>query len=507
MSIKKSCIYISDKKWIRLFVLLIITAIFIISTAKIYPNRQVHEGSFASFTLHLDERIPVMMKDYDIPGANIALVKDGETVWTKAYGYADIDTGRMMTTKDRLRVQSISKSVTAWGIMKLIEQGEIDLDRPVVHYLTSWNFPDTTFSKEQITVRQLLSHTSGMYIGDFLTRYSPRDQIPALEDNLSIEALLTQEPGLSFSYSNVGYNVLELLIEEVTGRDFAEYMKKEVLIPLGMRGASFNWSADFDPPVPNGYNLKGEAIPVYVYSHKASGGLFATVDDIAAFIAAGMQNESGHHVIDTESMKAMYTPTAEDIGVYNLVFDAYGFGHYIENLTNGYHAVAHGGQGTGWMTHFHAVPETGDGIVILTNSQRSWPFIAYILSDWAKWNDLSSVGMGNIILAKNLLWILIGIVWFVVLWKTWGLITGLVFRRRHFAPMCNQSRLLRILQSCLAMIILGILFWCTRQDYLMITSVFPVTSTWLGVSAFAVASVLMISALFPKTINSASSNV
>lgn len=500
MSVKKACFYILGKQWFRIIVTLIISTILVLSAAKIYSTGQVKEDdTFAVFTAHLDKRIPVIMEDYDIPGANLALVKGGEIVWTKAYGYADIDIGRKMTTKDRIRVQSISKSVTVWGVMRLVEQGEIDLDQPVVKYLKNWDFPETSFSIEKITVRQLLSHTAGMYIGDFMTRYSPEEEIPTLEENLSDEAILINEPGTSFSYSNVGYNVLELLVEEVTGRDFAEYMQQEVLLPLGMLDASFNWSKDFKPPVPNGYNLKGEAIPVYVYSHKASGGLFATVDDIAAFVSAGMQSSSkGQQVINTDSMNAIYTPVAEDIRVYNLVFDAYGFGHYIENLSNSYQAVSHGGQGTGWMTHFHAVPETGDGIVILTNSQRSWPFIAYVLSDWAKWSGFSSVGMGNIILAKNLLWILIGIVWFIVLWKTWGLTAGLILRRRHFAPLFKQSRLLRILQSGIALIILGILIWCMLQDYLMITSVFPITSAWLGILAFAVAAVLMISALFPR---------
>ena len=71
------------------------------------------------------------------------------------------------------------------------------------------------------------------------------------------------------------------------------------------------------------------------------------------------------------------------------MFEAYGFGHYIETLPNGLRSVSHGGQGNGVMTHFQTVPETGDAIVILTNSQRSWPFIAYLLSDWAQWRAFS----------------------------------------------------------------------------------------------------------------------
>ena len=82
-------------------------------------------------------------------------------------------------------------------------------------------------------------------------------------------------------------------------------------------------------------------------------------------------------VLARQNINTLYTPMVGKIGVYDLVFDAYGLGYYLENLPNGEWAVSHGGQGGGVMTHFHSFPETGDGIVILTNSQRSWPFIAF----------------------------------------------------------------------------------------------------------------------------------
>ena len=132
----------------------------------------------------------------------------------------------------------------------------------------------------------------------------------------------------------------------------------------------------------------------YIYPEKASGGLFATAGDIALFAVAEMK---GNPVLSTEHIELMYSPYSNKIGVYGMVFDGYGFGHYIETLPNGLRSVSHGGQGNGIMTHFQAVPETGDAIVILTNSQRSWPFIAYLLSAWAQWRAFPSVGMGRII--------------------------------------------------------------------------------------------------------------
>lgn len=490
-----------NRLWIKILVILIISFVLVIAASKLYTTNEVKKDApLGEFTDLLDERIPALMKDYDIPGVNIALVQKGKTTWSKAYGYADLDKGRKMTTDTFCRVESISKSATAWGVMKLVEQGKIELDKPVEQYVRSWKFPESEFSEEKVTVRQLLTHTAGMPLGDIFERYSPKDEIPSLKESLSKQAILVQEPGVSFSYSNTGYNLLELLIEEVTGRDFAEYMEKEVLIPLGMYKSSFTWSEKLEPAVPVGYDLKGNPIPVYIYPEKASGGLFARVEDIAAFVTAGMTSyfHTDHKVLASQSINKLYTPIAKKIGVYGLVFDSYGMGYYIETLSNGKQAVANGGQGGGCMTYFHSVPETGDGIVILTNSQRSWPFFAYILSDWSKWSGFATVGFGKIIWAQNALWALIGLIWFIILWQVWRLGQGLASGRRQFAPLSRESRLLRLVQSSLSIILVSGLLWCISQDYLFISSVFPIASSWLGFSILVFAVILLLSALFPR---------
>ncbi|AKA34285.1 serine hydrolase domain-containing protein [Flagellimonas lutaonensis] len=459
------------------------------------------KGPLKEFINYLDKRIPNLMDIYDIPGAKIALVQKGETVWTKAYGYADLKNGRKMTTDTYCRVESISKSVTAWGVMKLVEQGKIELDRPVGHYFKSWDFPESSFPTENITVKQLLSQTSGMPLGTIGVRYNPFEAKPTLKEILSKDAILQKEPGKMFSYSNTGFNLLELLIEEVTGRNFADYMQEEVLTPLGMHRSSFNWSETLEPPVPFGYDVKGDPIPVYVYPDKAAGGLFSTVGDIATFVCASMTDFSitGLEVLNTQNIQKLYTPEVELSGYYGLVFDAYGLGHFIELLPNRKKAVAHGGQGSGWMTHFHSVPETGDGIVILTNSQRSWPFFAHILNDWAEWNNFPSVGMGVIVLGTKLLWVFIGFLFLIALWKGYRLGREITYGQRNFESFSSNSRGVRLVQMGLSLVLLLTLIWSLNQDYFFLNSVFPIASPWLGISIFLMALVLVFSALFPKT--------
>jgi len=480
----------------------VFSTVLVLSAADTDPLGKINPGdSREEFIAEMEEQIPALMDAYEIPGASIALVKGSRVVWTRSFGFADMETGRKMTPETVCRVQSVSKPVTAWGVMKLAEQQRISLDTPVSEYLEDWSLPGSEFREEEITVRQLLSHTAGLPLGDILTRYDPRAPMVSLEEKLVQEAHLMQEPGTSFSYSNTGYNLLELLIEEVTGTDFSGYMENEILLPLGMERSDFDWDPEFDPPVPKGYNLQGEEIPVYVYPERGSGGLFSTAEDIARFVAAGMDEKNP--VLSRESIGMLYSPEAESLGMYSLVFDAYGLGYYLETLHGGMNAVSHGGQGTGWMTHFHAVPEAGDAIVILTNSQRSWPFIAHILASWSRWSGFGAPGMENILIAQRTFW---GAIWLLNLIVTYWLLkfTGEIrSRNRRFAPLRKSDALVRAIQAAGSILIFSVLIWCVSQPYLTITSLFPIASRWLAITFFILGILLLVLFAFPGTVQEA----
>jgi CubicO group peptidase (beta-lactamase class C family) len=491
------------KIWLKACCALIASAAMVLALSDIFPVRQAEPGTDpADFKQYLDDRIPDLMNKYEIPGVCIALVKEGRVALTAAYGFADSGAGKQMSTDSLLRVQSISKSVTAWGILKLEQEGRIDLDDPAGAYLKSWQLPQSSYREEDITIRQLLSHTAGMPLGDIFNRFSPRDQVPSLKESLRQEAIPVLAPGTAFSYSNTGYNLLELLIEEVTGQDFAAYMSREVLNPLGMANSTYAWNESIDSRIPNGYDLSGQAIPVYIYPEKGSGGLFASVEDIAGFVASGMPKfNRDFPVLSAQQIDRMYEPQAQGLGLYSFVFDSYGLGHYIENLPEGLQAVSHGGQGTGWMTHFHSVPERGEGIIILTNSQRSWPFIAYLLGDWAGWNGFSGLGMERIITGLKALWLVTGALWFVFIWRVWQLAEDIYLKKRKLAPFAGQSRRSRMIRFMLGVLIILILIWAVSQPYLTITSIFPIASFWLGVSMLMTALLLIFSGLFAFNTN------
>lgn len=232
-----------------------------------------------SLANYYDECVPELLEFYDVPAATVALVEDGEVTWTRAYGEANRENENPTTTGTVFRVASITKSVTAWGVMNLVERGEIALDDPIERHITRWELPETEFDTEEVTIRRLLSHRSGlqMELPDDDQLYAPGEELPSLEavlagDGLGSAAGFEQAPGSAFSYSNAGFVLLELLIEEVTGQKYETYMKEEILEPLGMDDATFTWDSEVKSAIATGYYLDGEPSPVFVDPIKAPRG-------------------------------------------------------------------------------------------------------------------------------------------------------------------------------------------------------------------------------------------
>lgn len=454
----------------------------------------------AGFIAHLDRRIPALMQGYDIPGVGMLLVRERQVIWSGAFGYADREQQRPLTVETLMMTHSISKSVTAWGVLRLVEDGTITLDDPVRRHLRADRFPAVAALDDGVTIGRLLSHGAGLPLGRLGVHYRPGEDIPPLAESLTAGELgLLHTPGAMFSYSNTGYAVLEALIEQLTGRDFGEYMEAEVLRPLGMRAAGFDRGGERLAAVPTGYDVHGRAVPVYLYPFRASGGMFATLEDLGRFVIAGLGAQAAapaNPVLSPAGIARLHELQLPLSGVYRLVSDAYGYGHFVETLDDGHSAIWHGGQGLGWMTHYHAVPETGDGIVILTNSQRSWPFIAMILNDWARWRGFVAPGMGRLATAETVMKFLVGAIVAVSVWRAVAIGAGIAAGRRRMSLSLEEATARRLIEFAAGIILLLALLWSLGQEYLFVTSAFPLTSTWLGTSLFLLALVLLASALF-----------
>jgi hypothetical protein len=151
------------------------------------------------------------------------------------------------------------------------------------------------------------------------------------------------------------------------------------------------------------------------------------------------------------------------------------------------------------MTHFHALPESGAGIVILTNSERSWPLMAQVLRDWAQWNGFESIKFGRIAQATTALWILIALIALAALGQAYRLARGWRRGRRRWAPLSSTARFSRSLQAVLAVSVLAVLAWSVAQPYLFALSIFPTAAGWAGIALIVGALIMGLSALLPRS--------
>jgi CubicO group peptidase (beta-lactamase class C family) len=353
-----------------------------------------------SITGQFDRDAAGWLSTTHVPGAAIALVRDGQVAWAGSYGQADPGRRVPIAQGTVFQVGSISKPVTAWGVLRLVDKGRLDLDAPVETYLTRWHLPASDYDADRVTIRRLLNHSAGLSLHGY-PGLPPTDRLPSLEESLAGDnggagaVYIARQPGSRFSYSGGGYTVLQLVIEEVTGESFATYMQREVLDPLGMTRSSFQWRSDLRAATAIGHNPDGQPYPNYLFTEKAAAGLYTTAADLARFAAAAMTGPQGQPpgrgVLSTASLAAMLTPVALPDEVFGP--DAtraphritWGLGYEIDGLPDGTLMAWHDGSNSGWDARFVTLPERREGIVILTNANPASAFLQSASDTWANW--------------------------------------------------------------------------------------------------------------------------
>jgi CubicO group peptidase (beta-lactamase class C family) len=180
------------------------------------------------------------MASSHVPAVSVAVIDGGKIAWARAFGVSEADKTDPVTTSTLFEAQSISKAITATAALALVSSGRLSLDAPVNTYLKSWKIPDNEYqTTEKVTLRRILSHTSGLTVGGF-AGYRSGDSIPTLLQVLNGEKPATNPPirvdfipGSKFRYSGGGIVVLQQLLTDQTGLPFPDLMKKLVLTPLG----------------------------------------------------------------------------------------------------------------------------------------------------------------------------------------------------------------------------------------------------------------------------------
>jgi CubicO group peptidase (beta-lactamase class C family) len=319
------------------------------------------------------------MAELKVPALSVAVIHNGRIDWAKGYQMRG-ENGPKISPETLFQAASISKPVAAMAALRLVESGRIDLDKDINQYLKTWKLPTNSFTDQAtVTLRELLSHTAGLTVHGF-PGYGTTDPLPSIVQVLdgtppantpAIRVDLV--PGTHWRYSGGGYVVVDQLLEDVTGRPFPEFVKRAVLVPIGMVHSSF------DQPLPKELRAKA-ALPFdssgktlkegpHIYPEEAPDGLWTTPSDLALFAIEVQKSLAGKSKrgLSRETIQQMLKP-----GLNN-----WGLGLNIGG--NAPHLYfEHGGVNAGYQCEL-VVFEEGDGLVLMTNSDNGQMLMAEVL--------------------------------------------------------------------------------------------------------------------------------
>lgn len=289
------------------------------------------------------------------------------------------------------QVSSLSKIVSAAGVMKLVELGKINLDTSVSTYLKRWQLPPSEFDNEEVTVRRLLSHTAGLSDGLGYNGFTNRDSIQTLEESLTKakdaddgergEVKVGFEPGSKWEYSGGGFTLLQLIVEETSGQTFDDFMKDSLFTPLKMTSSSYILNDTLKNRLCEFYNSDKSTAPHFYYTSLAATSLYTSLSDLETFFQLFFKGKNGEPIgrgqLSPESLKLMRKSHWDMMGE-----KIYGLGAMLYmDIENGEDIFGHDGKSTPPInTAIRINPISGDGIIILETGNPN--LATRIASDW-----------------------------------------------------------------------------------------------------------------------------
>jgi CubicO group peptidase (beta-lactamase class C family) len=342
-------------------------------------------GDFPAFSRAVGERL-----EAGCPGnAVVVLLQGGE-----ARAELACSLGEPVGRDSLFQVASLSKWITAWGVMALVDSGRIGLDDPVSRHVTRWTLPTGAFEADAVTVRRLLSHTAGLTDGLGYDGFGPDERLQTLEESLTRAAdampdasgvvAVGYAPGSRWQYSGGGYTLLQLLIEEVTGHSFEDAMQAIVLEPLGMGRSTFDPARAEEAGRVTSWAADGQPADYRRFTALAAASLHTSAADLVRFLRAqrpGPAGEpAGRGVLRPETVAEMRAPQAWRFGraIWGL-----GTMLYARNGAGGF-VVGHDGLNPPAInTAVRLDPASGDGIVVLATGTHS--LASTLASEWVLW--------------------------------------------------------------------------------------------------------------------------
>ncbi len=314
--------------------------------------------------------IEQVMQAYDLPGFAIGIVKDNKVVYAHGFGYKNIDTKEPVTTTTLFHMASISKPFVATAVMQLVEQGKIDLDAPVTTYLPYFKLNDERYT--DITIQRMLSHISGMPDVEDYEWDNPQYDEGALERYVRglTDKTMLFDPGKKYAYSNMAFECLGDVIAKVSGMSFADYEKKYILDPAGMKESTFlkpehlpdNWASGH---LRTTRTFAWEGYP-YNRMHGPSSTLHSNAIEMCNWAIINMNRGTlaGKKILDPASYDLLWKPWFKIGGEDSE--DAVGLSWFLGSH-RGEKTISHGGGDTGFNSYLILVPERSSAVVVMCN--------------------------------------------------------------------------------------------------------------------------------------------
>ena len=352
-----------------LIILIVILVLAGCSGAPVKPDRII-PGDYDYAKEHLTWLIHKEMKRNNVTGVSIAIVDDQKIVWARGFGYSDLKKEKPASAETVYRIGSISKLFTAMATMKLVEAGQVDIDRPLKSYLPQFSVRTRFSDSGPITPRTIMTHHSGLPSSIAKGMWTSEPSAKLL-DRLKDE--YTAYPtNYVLAYSNTGVALLGLMIEQVSNTDFCEYVDQSILSPIGMQQSSFKRSAVVERLLSKGYR-NGKEMEQVPLRDISAGSMYSNVNDLSRFMqmvfAGG--NVGGHQILNRETIEEMLRPQNQDASLESS--NPIGLGWFLQRSIlsegNGEIIVAsHGGGTPLFRTSLAIMPEKKLGVVVLTNS-------------------------------------------------------------------------------------------------------------------------------------------
>jgi CubicO group peptidase (beta-lactamase class C family)/D-alanyl-D-alanine dipeptidase len=322
---------------------------------------------YSPVTSSLREFIEEQLVQKQISGASVALIDDQETVWARGFGWADPDARVAASASTVYRVGSVSKLFTDLGIMQLVERGVLDLDAAVTRYLPEFD-PVNPFGK-QITLRQLMSHHSGLVREPPVGHYFDATDPSLGETVASLNGTsLVYEPETRFKYSNAAIATVGYVLERTQGEPFAKYLMRTVLDPMGLHDSAFELDSVQADRAARGemwaYDGRTFVAPTFELGMAPAGNMYSTVTDLARFVSvlfAGGALQDGY-LVQQATLDSMWTPQFTSAGQGS----GTGIGFALSRL-DGHRSVGHGGAIYGFATQLLLLPDERLGAVAVVN--------------------------------------------------------------------------------------------------------------------------------------------